>query len=81
MLQEDGSLDLVNNCGGHADPIHYHTDMVCHYDAENSAAHSSVVGVMNDGRGIYGRWEGGCCTAPQDASQEYTSKTAATTMI
>lgn len=58
VLQEDGSIDLVNDCGGHANPLHYHEDMVCHYNAEDSSVHSAVVGVMNDGRGLYGHWEG-----------------------
>ena len=23
---------FMDKCGGHADPYHFHTDMVCHYN-------------------------------------------------
>ena len=39
----------MDECGGHANPYHYHTDMVCHYDPD-AEGHSGVVGVMLDGR-------------------------------
>lgn len=58
VLEEDGTIDLLSGCGGHADPLHYHAEMVCHYNAEDNSQHSVVVGVMNDGRGMYGKWEG-----------------------
>ena len=58
VLQEDGTIDLVNDCGGHANPLHYHTDMFCHYNSNDSTPHSAIVGVMNDGRGMYRKWEG-----------------------
>ena len=58
MLQEDGSIGLLNACGAHADPVLYHTDMVCHYDSTDSSVHSAIVGVMIDGRGISGRRDG-----------------------
>ena len=47
---------FMDECGGHANPYHYHTDMVCHYDPD-AEGHSGVVGVMLDGRAVYGRHE------------------------
>ena len=41
---------FMDQCGGHANPYHYHTDMVCHYDPD-AAGHSGLIGVMLDGRG------------------------------
>jgi hypothetical protein len=46
----------MDACGGHATPYHFHTDMVCAYDA-SAAGHSTIVGIMLDGIGIYGRNE------------------------
>jgi hypothetical protein len=47
---------FMDQCGGHANPYHYHTDMVCHYDP-NAAGHSGLIGVMLDGRALFGRHE------------------------
>ena len=47
---------FMDKCGGHATPYHYHTDMVCHYDPQ-AAGHSTLVGIMLDGRNLYGRHE------------------------
>ena len=35
---------------------HYHMDLVCDYTL-TAAGHSTLVGVMLDGRGMYGRYE------------------------
>ena len=35
---------------------HYHMDLVCDYNL-TAAGHSTLVGVMLDGRGLYGRYE------------------------
>ncbi len=47
---------FMDQCGGHANPYHYHTDMVCHYDPD-AAGHSGLIGVMLDGRALFGRHE------------------------
>lgn len=46
---------FMDDCGGHAAPYHYH----CHMKCENatSAGHSLLVGVLLDGRGLYGAFE------------------------
>ena len=54
---EVAGLELLNSCGGHAEPYHYHEDLICHYN-ENTGSHSTAVGVALDGRVIYGRFEG-----------------------
>ena len=52
-----------DTCGGHASPYHYHVDLGCEYASNSQAAppsaHSPLVGIALDGRGIYGAWEGG----------------------
>lgn len=58
LLKDDNSINVVNSCGAHNQPLHYHTDMVCHYNANDSAVHSPPLAVMLDGRVLYGRWEG-----------------------
>jgi hypothetical protein len=55
---------FMDRCGGHANPYHYHTDMLCSYDPD-AAGHSPAVGVMLDGRVLYGRHES-TGTAPTD---------------
>eukprot|EP00873_Tetraselmis_striata_P041442 jgi/Tetstr1/461706/TSEL_000600.t1 len=47
---------LMDSCGGHAKPYHFHTDLVCEYDAAASG-HSTLAAVALDGRGVYGRYE------------------------
>jgi len=47
---------FMDDCGGHATPYHHHTDPVCLYDPAGTG-HSALVGVMNDGRVIFGRNE------------------------
>ncbi|KAK3235645.1 hypothetical protein CYMTET_54166 [Cymbomonas tetramitiformis] len=48
---------LLDSCGGHAMPYHYHADLSCVYTASDSSSHSPLVGVGLDGRGLYGLWE------------------------
>ena len=48
---------LLDTCGGHASPYHYHEDLACDYSKDTPGAHSPLVGVALDGRGIYGLWE------------------------
>lgn len=47
---------FMDECGGHALPYHHHTDPVCLYDPD-ATGHSPLVGVMLDGRALYGRNE------------------------
>ena len=50
-------------CSGHASPYHFHYDPKCEYSPSSSAAagaataHSPLIGIALDGRGIYGVWE------------------------
>lgn len=55
---EDEVPQILSECNGHADPYHYHEDLVCHNDVNATAQHSPVLAIANDGRGIYGRHEG-----------------------
>lgn len=53
FMCSDDSLQIMDFCGGHATPYHYHERMTCLYEgAENG--HSTRVGTALDGRGIYG---------------------------
>lgn len=49
---------LLDSCGGHALPYHYHEDLACDYNANEKGEHSPLVGVALDGHGLYGLWEG-----------------------
>ena len=52
---------LLDYCGGHADPFHYHERMNCLYTADSATGHSTRIGTAADGNGIYGHnVEGGC---------------------
>ena len=58
-----GALDkaLLDYCGGHADPFHYHERMNCLYTADPATGHSTRIGTAADGNGIYGHnIDGGC---------------------
>ena len=55
---------FMDECGGHAIPYHYHMDPVCLYKPDDPG-HSGVMGVMLDGRPLYGRHET-TGTAPAD---------------
>lgn len=48
---------LLDDCSGHAKPYHIHKDLVCDYNEEDSTYHSPLVGIMLDGRGLYGMYE------------------------
>ena len=48
---------LLDDCGGHASPYHYHERMHCEYSYLDSSGHSPLIGFMLDGRGLYGQWE------------------------
>ena len=55
------SQALLDYCGGHADPFHYHERMNCLYTADPATSHSTRIGTAADGNGIYGHnIEAGC---------------------
>lgn len=47
---------FLDQCGGHAQPYHFHTDLACNY-IQNATGHSALIGIALDGRGIYGMKE------------------------
>ena len=46
-------VTILDFCGGHANPYHYHERMNCLYNA-TASGHSSRIGTALDGRGLYG---------------------------
>ena len=56
---EDGEADILDSCGGHANPYHYHERMTCLYKSDESTGHSTRVGTALDGNGIYGKYING----------------------
>lgn len=54
FMCDDDSLEILDFCGGHATPYHYHEHMDC-LDFGSDTGHSSRIGTANDGRGIYGK--------------------------
>ena len=49
---------MLDTCGGHAMPYHYHNDLACDYD-HTLPSHSPIIGWALDGYGIYGLYEVG----------------------
>jgi hypothetical protein len=47
-------LTVLDFCGGHANPYHYHERMTCLYEADPQTGHSTRIGTALDGRGLYG---------------------------
>eukprot|EP00756_Hemistasia_phaeocysticola_P010867 Hpha_TRINITY_DN15056_c0_g3::TRINITY_DN15056_c0_g3_i3::g.126085::m.126085 len=47
---------MLDTCGGHAMPYHYHKDLKCDYD-HTAPGHSPLIGIALDGRGVYGLYE------------------------
>eukprot|EP00241_Pyramimonas_parkeae_P021176 CAMPEP_0114313302 /NCGR_PEP_ID=MMETSP0059-20121206/21031_1 /TAXON_ID=36894 /ORGANISM="Pyramimonas parkeae, Strain CCMP726" /LENGTH=123 /DNA_ID=CAMNT_0001438025 /DNA_START=498 /DNA_END=865 /DNA_ORIENTATION=+ len=63
-----GAADIIkglflDECGGHAQPYHYHADLRCEYTV--GGGHSRATGVGLDGAIIYGKYESGT-TLPTD---------------
>lgn len=50
-------VSIMNACGGHANPFHYHERMTCLYNNDDPSGHSTTSGTMLDGHKIYGTWE------------------------
>jgi len=65
------TVSVLDSCGGHAVPYHYHESMSCLYSESNAAGlagHSTRVGTALDGNGIYGKdIEGGVEPTDLDA--------------
>ena len=49
---------VLDACGGHAIPYHYHERMTCLYTSDPTTGHSTRIATMNDGRGLYGKYVG-----------------------
>jgi hypothetical protein len=49
---------VLDACGGHAIPYHYHERMACLYTSDPKTGHSTRIATMNDGRGLYGKYVG-----------------------
>jgi len=47
---------MLDSCGGHAMPYHYHNDLKCDYD-HTLEGHSPLIGIALDGYGVYGLYE------------------------
>jgi len=56
----DETIQILDTCGGHAVPYHYHERMSCLYASDEETGHSTRIGTAGDGNGIYGMYvEGG----------------------
>jgi len=61
-------LGLLDYCGGHANPYHYHQSMSCLYTPDSVTEHSTRIGTAGDGNGIYGAFvDGGLVPTDLDA--------------
>lgn len=63
---------LMDECGGHANPYHHHTDLACDYSTTDSASHSPAIAVSLDGYVVYGKWEGSEKAPTLDACNGHT---------
>jgi len=52
----DDTIEVLDACGGHAVPYHYHERMSCLYTSDSTTDHSTRVGTAADGNGIYGMY-------------------------
>lgn len=52
-------ISVLDYCGGHAIPYHYHEKMSCLYTNDTGTRHSTKIGVAGDGNGIYGPYING----------------------
>ena len=53
----DIDVTILNECGGHANPFHYHERMTCLHENDAGTGHSTSVATMLDGKMLYGKWE------------------------
>ena len=64
---EGETITVLDDCGGHANPYHYHERMECLYES-STTGHSTRVGTALDGNGIYGPYiDGGVLPCDLDA--------------
>eukprot|EP00937_MAST-01D_sp_MAST-1D-sp2_P006399 g6399.t1 len=62
------AVEVLDSCGGHAVPYHYHERLQCLYSADAATNHSTRVGTALDGNGIYGKYiTGGVLPTDLDA--------------
>lgn len=65
---DESAVSILDDCGGHATPYHYHEKMGCLYSADPSTQHSTRIGTALDGNGIYGKYiDGGVAPTDLDA--------------
>lgn len=65
---EPGSANVLDLCGGHATPYHYHERMGCLYTSDTATGHSTRIGTALDGNGLYGKYvDGGKVPTDLDA--------------
>ena len=62
---------VLDYCGGHASPYHYHQSMDCLYSSSSSAGltgHSTRIGTAIDGHPLYGKFisVNGAAASPTD---------------
>eukprot|EP00937_MAST-01D_sp_MAST-1D-sp2_P003076 g3076.t1 len=53
------AVQVLDTCGGHAVPYHYHEKLSCLYSADATTKHSTRIGTALDGHGIYGKYIAG----------------------
>ena len=92
-----GTAYMLNDCGGHAS-YHYHLGLNCSVsstvasnaaptgiswlDASVGTGHSTLAGIMLDGRGLYGPYESsGMLPTDLDACNGHTHAVPATTLV
>ena len=57
-LCNDASMLLLDTCGDHANPRHFHEYLsTCLSSKDGATGHSTRLGTAGDDRGIYGMWE------------------------
>ena len=49
---------ILDVCGGHVVPYHYHVHMTCLYTSDPTTRHSTRIATMLDDRGLYGKYVG-----------------------
>jgi hypothetical protein len=59
-------MSLLDSCGGHTKDYHLHERLRCLYT--DTGTHSTRVGDMNDGKGLYGKYEDAAKVPPPTSS-------------
>jgi len=50
-------IGVLDACGGHSTPYHVHQVLDGCWESGGEKGHSGMLALMEDGRGLYGRWE------------------------